>query len=1085
MYCISRAKGLQVRDCNSFTKFKTRQKSRENEPLGPFKSQQNVKKLAQRLTMYQEGRPKTKSVMQSQQIVPCITENKKSKKNLIDKEKNIQDKKRQHSIKNRTKKTHSLSYYHYDSQTNEDDMQNGTFKAVDSEPKFINVVKSQELLEGKKLYSEGQTNEAQKIFTDVLQSTNNPEARYLIALCDLSKQDYQDAINQLQQLIQQQPLFKRNAYILLAIALKKVNNHTQALNTLTLAIKQFNKYFDAYIYRGKLYLKAQQWEKALKDFQSAIEISQNRSIAYVGAAEAQKALNMVQASIESYNKAVECEDGQQKTALLKRSLLFIELKEYQKAMDDINILVELSPQDSSALYLRGFVQAKQNQIQDAILSYEQAIKFNNSKKAVTKSLYEIAKLKIEQRDFYGAFYQLTRAEFLDVDIKVIERFRIFTDGVTFLMKRKFEEGIVNLTNLISKNLVNDFLKPLVYQYRAYGLICVGQHQKALQDLQVVNQLEKASQYNKLICEGICSAMSNLFEQSNQFFVKAQKLFPNKMEPLFYKATTIIRLYNYLIPKDDLEKRNKLLSDACRYMEKAAELNEQSNLLFYRGIVLFALQKYDDSLMDMDKAIEKSEDNIARHFYVRGILQACRKAYKPALNDFNVTISLDDKFSEAYLNRAKLLYIYGDKNSSYMDIINQKQMTLDAYISAGNMFFIIGAYDDAIKSFSQVLITEKNTTILYQRARCYLVLKELNDSMADLQKIYELTNDMASFIDYNVLQTLKITSLKHDHETFKQALDLINQLIKKDVEGRIFKKSDIIFYKGVYQFYLNDYEGAQNQIRKSYDMKEDQQNKFTSRLDDSDQFVMESYVSSQQLNKLETKHRYLEEFEFHDRTYNLYEYLFNMSILDLLQGKKEQAIDQLKLLGENIKHPEIEEALQILLQILFDDSLDTPKMEQFDEIKEFSIFPQHNRLCSIYKFVPIQLKKYSLETRLSFCLPQVDVPSMLFQFDEKLLESINPTIVENKPEAPWIRRTMEGVIFTENVQNFDDLDLQSTQRPKQQTEEDINNQIDYSIIEQDTIVEQLEAKVDKQVMKEQLMLDSKIAEKLNSILNKKK
>ena len=61
-----------------------------------------------------------------------------------------------------------------------------------------------------------------------------------------------------------------------------------------------------------------------------------------------------------------------------------------------------------------------------------------------------------------------------------------------------------------------------------------------------------------------------------------------MEPLFYKATTIIRLYNYLIPKDDLEKRNKLLTDAYKYMEKAAELNEQSNLLFYRGIVLFAL-----------------------------------------------------------------------------------------------------------------------------------------------------------------------------------------------------------------------------------------------------------------------------------------------------------------------------------------------------------------------------------------------------------------------------------------------------------------------------------------------------------------
>lgn len=107
-------------------------------------------------------------------------------------------------------------------------------------------------------------------------------------------------------------------------------------------------------------------------------------------------------------------------------------------------------------------------------------------------------------------------------------------------------------------------------------------------------------------------------------------------------------------------------------------------------------------MDMDKAIEKSEDNIARHFYVRGLLQACRKAYKPALNDFNVTISLDEKMPEAYLNRAKLLYIYGDKNNSYMDIIKYAELKandVNAYINAGNMFFFLGAYDDAIKSFS--------------------------------------------------------------------------------------------------------------------------------------------------------------------------------------------------------------------------------------------------------------------------------------------------------------------------------------------------------------------------------------------------
>jgi hypothetical protein len=101
---------------------------------------------------------------------------------------------------------------------------------------------------------------------------------------------------------------------------------------------------------------------------------------------------------------------------------------------------------------------------------------------VTKSLYEIAKVRIEQRDYYSAFYQLCRADFLDVDRKALEKFRVFTDGVTFLMKRKFREGIDNLTQLASSQQVSDFLKPLVFSYRAYGFFCTSKYEKALADL---------------------------------------------------------------------------------------------------------------------------------------------------------------------------------------------------------------------------------------------------------------------------------------------------------------------------------------------------------------------------------------------------------------------------------------------------------------------------------------------------------------------------------------------------------------------------------------------------------------------------
>lgn len=47
-----------------------------------------------------------------------------------------------------------------------------------------------------------------------------------------------------------------------------------------------------------------------------------------------------------------------------------------------------------------------------------------------------------------------------------------------------------------------------------------------------------------------------------------------------------------------------------------------------------------------------------------------------------------------------------------------------------------------------------------------------------------------------------------------------------------------------------------------------------------------------------------------------------------------------------------------------------------------------------------------------------------EFDIKLIQSLSPEVVENKPEAPWIKRNQDGVVFTDNIQYVNDLDLKS-------------------------------------------------------------
>lgn len=80
------------------------------------------------------------------------------------------------------------------------------------------------------------------------------------------------------------------------------------------------------------------------------------------------------------------------------------------------------------------------------------MKFNSSRKATTKALYEVSKLKIELGDYYGASYTLERASSLDVDQKVIEKLRIFTEGATAIMKKSLK-GEYKILTILPENSI--------------------------------------------------------------------------------------------------------------------------------------------------------------------------------------------------------------------------------------------------------------------------------------------------------------------------------------------------------------------------------------------------------------------------------------------------------------------------------------------------------------------------------------------------------------------------------------------------------------------------------------------------------
>ena len=116
-----------------------------------------------------------------------------------------------------------------------------------------------------------------------------------------------------------------------------------------------------------------------------------------------------------------------------------------------------------------------------MLSFERCIRFNTNEDAVASSLVEIAKSKIEDRDFYSAYYHITRAGHLNITSTEIEKFSLFTEGVVFLMKRKINEGVDNLNRLAEQYTLGSYFDSLFYLYRAFGHFMQNKHNLSIED----------------------------------------------------------------------------------------------------------------------------------------------------------------------------------------------------------------------------------------------------------------------------------------------------------------------------------------------------------------------------------------------------------------------------------------------------------------------------------------------------------------------------------------------------------------------------------------------------------------------------
>lgn len=94
------------------------------------------------------------------------------------------------------------------------------------------------------------------------------------------------------------------------------------------------------------------------------------------------------------------------------------------------------------------IENEQSKQTDAILHFEQVAKYPDQEFYFGNALFQIAKLRLRQKDYYEAYHCLKRATDNNFTSKRLAMYKDFTEGVLYLIKRKIKKGVQILSDLL-------------------------------------------------------------------------------------------------------------------------------------------------------------------------------------------------------------------------------------------------------------------------------------------------------------------------------------------------------------------------------------------------------------------------------------------------------------------------------------------------------------------------------------------------------------------------------------------------------------------------------------------------------------
>ena len=249
---------------------------------------------------------------------------------------------------------------------------------------------------------------------------------------------------------------------------------------------ELHSFYIAYNNRGNVYSNLDKYQKALADYNKAIEMYPERVLAYNNRGNAYSELEKYQEAIADFDKAIELKPASDLHN--NRGNVYSKIEENENAIADYNKAIELDPYYASAYNNRGNVYLRLEKYQRAIADFDKAIELRPDIALLYNNRGNVYS-KIEENK--NAIADYNKAIELDPYYASVYTAR----GDVYLRLEKYQRAIVDFDRAIE---LNPNFK-LAYNNRGMVYAVMGDHRKAIKDFTAaieINSKDAAAYENR-------------------------------------------------------------------------------------------------------------------------------------------------------------------------------------------------------------------------------------------------------------------------------------------------------------------------------------------------------------------------------------------------------------------------------------------------------------------------------------------------------------------------------------------------------------------------------------------------------------